>query len=302
MNNTNHNVLKNISFKHGSLYLREDKYLRSFIKMINSKKDSYIYNSQTISNQNIYIIHLEDWIKMLLVDEKDVRNLISSDVNEVLELINKTSDLIEKVNEDEIDILSVNSQQDAYTSLLKLYTIFTNEMENIQLKCLQRFSNLSNHTPKLFIPFSSTLNRLSSNIISVLNYSDISYNITEYNFEDRVKRPDKNGEILSLTPKIKLSILDENYISNEFKQLPDLWKYYEKRIPGSKTNGTASYTKDTLKRLDLISDIYNLYKINGKQIDDNYFMSYPFILPYFNNDISNLQVFPEVIGNSEVKF
>lgn len=278
----NQSITNYITIKPVKFYLCDNNFMKCFINYLHLNKGSNVSSATT--SDEILIYHLEDWVNLILTDRSNIGKYVSDNVDLVLELIEKSKVIIQSNHQLTQSIVQLNKLKDEYKALLELYSIFVMELKKIQIISLERYNGLANHRPRLFIPFSSTLNRLATESITIFTKgSDNIISSTSYSFTDKLNRIDKNGDVLDYSPRIQFCLLDINYINSEFRELPDVWKYYKTKAEYGRL------TNESVKRLDLVADIYNYYKTNFEH-DDKYYISYPFALPYVNNTISDFHI------------
>ncbi len=260
------------------IYVCDINYLRTFIKTVINEHQYKIYDAHMASKQKILLVYLEDWVKVVYKSKFKEITFIDDreDFTNLLELIKDTDNLINILSKQDINLVQLEKERLNYQKLIDLYNIFSDQMKILQLISLERYSGNYSHSPKIFIPFSKSLNRLSNSSLDIFTEDeDGNKNVQSISIKDGINRLND----LTFNPKIRLGYIDISFLKDNFKALPEVWDYYK----------TASVSKQIIPRRDFISDIYNLYKINcftcEKDEEKVVYMNYPFSLPYIMNNI-----------------
>ena len=260
------------------VYACDINYLRAFIKIVINEYNYKIYDAHMTSKQKILIVYLEDWVKIVYKSKFKEITFIDNreEFNHLLELIKNTDNLINILSKQDINLVQLENERSKYHDLIELYNIFSEQMKVLQLISLERYSGNYSHSPKVFIPFSKSLNRLSNNSLDIFSEDDLGRKKVEtVSINDGIARLND----LTFIPKVRLGYINISFLKDNFKSLPEVWDYYK----------TASVSKQITPRRDFISDIYNLYKINCFTCETNkekvIYMNYPFFLPYIVNNI-----------------
>lgn len=130
-----------------------------------------IFDSRSLENQTYYVVTLEMWVNLILEMRRKSNNLLrylDLDVNRVHELYTLCNPLINKLSVSKLTSGGLEFDtliQEQLKYLVELYLIFSKFLEEIQIKCLKRFSFRTRQTPRLYIPFCYSLNKLSTECI-----------------------------------------------------------------------------------------------------------------------------------------
>lgn len=275
-------IINNDTGKVSRIFKCDMMYYKNFIHSVINDKDKIIYDPKRLENQIMLVVYLEDWINIVKSDNTG-QITISRNVSDFKQLIEETEDIIDILKNISVDLLELERHSESFKSLVQLYKLFCEELNNIQLECLKRFPGRQSHTPKIFVPFSRSLNRVAINKLQIVNYDKETSNYYSqfYTLKDNINRIN----VINLKPKVQFLFLNISYLNDNFISLPDVWKYYDKK----------NMTPQGITRTDLISDVYNLYKVNKIEEDDTLYVNFPFIIPY----LSDIKIEVEEIKNTE---
>lgn len=183
------------------------------------------HDDGTIRNQILLMATLEVWMDMILFYGTTTDITFVKPAEEYIQKIQRCKRLCDIVTDDyyemsltpelrEIFMDMSNSEESIINTLLSLYEDFCEEIRALQLKAKDYYIYNNNTAPRIFMPFSNTINLLSSNKLLYIEdivdeVSDDAYvKMVGYNVNDKNKNltilPDKNGK----------KLLDKTYITN----------------------------------------------------------------------------------------
>lgn len=221
----------------------------TFISLLDTiyKTNSKIFDSRILDHQVYYLVTLEKWIEVLTEMKKkssSILKYLNIDVNEVLDLYGKCKDLMNIMTSSKIIIEDLETDmiiKEQLPALLDLYIKFTLSLEDIQVKCLQRFSHNTKQTPRLYIPFSYTLNKLIRGCVVLQDEQNLNSGevyVQKGHIKDNIYRYREgvnfgNIEIIAYTYRKVLHNIrlqqGNNLIEVQAPYLPESWCYMKGR-------------------------------------------------------------------------
>lgn len=301
-----------------------DTFLQLLETVVNSSCS--IFDSRSLDNQTYYIVTFEMWIELILKMRRKSNNLLrylNLDTDKVHELYLKCHSLISKLSVSKLTCsgLELDSLiQEQLKYLLDLYVIFSKFLEEIQIKCLQRFSFRTRQTPRLYIPFCYTLNKLSTDCICLeedINSSNGYLTVQNGYIKDSVIRYKSTLPTINVISYVYNKSVHSLYVNSNNKlvqvdapYLSDGWNYmkgrenevqYKQRLQdvafaysNYKFIGYGTLDKvdnDDIHMTDTSITITPITDASKTDISKNFYINYPLVGVFNKNEINSISLF-----------